>query len=272
MSDLTFVTALYDIKRSEQGDGRKFDEYLNWFKETLKINNPMVIFVDKSLEDFVMDARKNLPTKVIIQSIEEVPYYFLNEKIDKIISSEEYKNRMPHSHRLECNMSLYNVIIYSKFPWVKKAVDENYFDSEYFMWIDAGLSRFFPRHNVDINLPYPSENAIKTLIDNKDYVLVHASMSYFPEITTAKSLGDDYFWDYRTFIMAGLWGGGSIVLYKLCDIIDDILQNKMIKNNVVNNEMSALGYALKNNDEMFTVFKNYAHLHKEYQIITELSK
>lgn len=269
---ITFVTSLYNINREKSGDGRKFDEYLEWFKETLKIKNPMVIFVDKSLEDFVVQSRKGLPTKVIVQSLEETPYYFLNDKIYEVISSEEYKNKMPHSHRLECNLSLYNVIIYSKFPWIKHCVSENYFQSEYFMWIDAGLSRFFPKHGVNINFQYPSENAVQTLLENKNSVLVHASMSYFPEVAASTSLSEEYFWDYRTFVMAGLWGGGSEVLSKLCDMVDDVLQNKMLKNNVINNEMSALGYLLKNNDDMFVVFENYSHLHREYEIISELSK
>ena len=273
MSDsITIVTALYDIDRENMGDGRKFEQYLSWFKDTLKIQRPMVVFVDESLVSFVEESSNGLPTKIISQKLEEIPYYFLNDKINDIISSHEYKNKMQHSHRLECGLSLYNVVIYSKFLWMKKAIEENFFKSDYFMWIDAGLSRFFLNYDVDINQLYPSENATKILLENKNNVLVHASMSYFPEITQAKKLEESYFWDYRTFVMAGLWGGGSTILTKLCEMVDDVLQNKMIKNNVINNEMSALGYLLKNNDEMFTVFENYSHIHREYEIISELAK
>ena len=42
----TLVTALYDINRENDGDGRKFSEYLSWFKETLKIPTSMVVYVD----------------------------------------------------------------------------------------------------------------------------------------------------------------------------------------------------------------------------------
>jgi hypothetical protein len=41
----------------------------------------MVIFVSKSLVSFVEKYRNNLPTKIVEQEIDEVPYYFLNEKI-----------------------------------------------------------------------------------------------------------------------------------------------------------------------------------------------
>ena len=75
----TIITALYDINRDEKGDGRTFNEYLSWFKETLKVKNPMVIFVDNSLKEFVEENRKNLPTKIITEPIEEVPYYLIHQ-------------------------------------------------------------------------------------------------------------------------------------------------------------------------------------------------
>lgn len=269
---VTLVTALYDIKRDVEGDGRTFDEYLSWFAETLKVKSPMVIFVDESLKDFVENHRKGLPTKVITQSLEDVPYYFLNNRIQEVISDENYKTKIGAPQRVECNMSLYNVIIYSKFLWVKRVIEQNPFNSEYFMWIDAGLSRFFAQHGVSTEKSYPSENAVQTLLDNKDSVLIHASMSYYPDIVNAKSCTEEYFWDARTWIMAGLWGGGSEILTKFCDMMDETLQEKMLKNGVINNEQNAMAYLYKNNDDMFVVFENYAHIHRQYEIIAELAK
>ena len=72
--------------------------------------------------------------------------------------------------------------------------------------------------------------------------------------------------------MAGLWGGGAEVLTKFCDMVDDVLQNKLIKNNIINNEQIAMAYVYKNNDDMFSVFENKAHLHRQYEIMSELSK
>ena len=115
----TLVTALYDINRENDGDGRKFSEYLSWFKETLKIPTSMVVYVDPSLVDFVSESRKGLPTKIISQKLEEVPYYFLKNNIENIINSSEYKERISDPKRLECTNSLYSIIIFSKFQWVK---------------------------------------------------------------------------------------------------------------------------------------------------------
>jgi len=269
---VTLVTALYNVKRDVDGDGRTFKEYLSWFKETLKIKSPMVVYVDKSLEDFVKENRKNLPTKVITQSLEEIPYYFLKNNIEEILNDEKFLSKIGSPQRVECKMSLYNVVIYSKFKWIKEVIEKNYFQSDYFMWIDAGLSRFFHQHDVNTNYQYPSENAIETLLEHKDSVLIQTSMSYYPDLVNVKQCDESYFWDARTWIMAGLWGGGAKILNKFCDLIDNILQEKMLKNGVINNEQNAMAYAYKNNEDMFIAFENYSHMHRQYEIIAELSK
>ena len=153
----TIVTALYDINRDKKGDGRTFDEYLTWFKGTLKVKSPMVIFVDESLKEFVEENRKGLPTKIITEPLEEVPYYHLNDRIQEVMDDDNYKSKIGAPDRVECKLSLYNVIIYSKFLWVKRVIEDNPFDSEYFMWMDAGLSRFFESHDVDVRNPYPQK-------------------------------------------------------------------------------------------------------------------
>lgn len=269
---LTLVTALYDINRKDLGDGRSLPEYLSWFAETLKVKSPMVIFVDNSLKDFVEHHRKNLPTKIIVQSLNEIPYYHLNSEIQKILDNENFKEKISIPSRIECKMSLYNVIIFSKFLWVKRVIEENPFGSEYFMWMDAGLSRFFEPHGVKVNQPYPSESAIESLLDSKDSVLIQASMSFYPDLVNAKDYSDEYFWNARSWVMAGLWGGGSEVLSKFCDMVDNVLKEKLIKQGIINNEQIVMAYVYKNNSDMFTVFENYAHLHRQYEIIAELQK
>ena len=85
----TIITALYDIDRGTKGDGRTFDEYLAWFGETLKVKSPMVIFVDESLKEFVEENRKNLPTKIITEPLEDIPYYHLNDRIQEVLDDDE---------------------------------------------------------------------------------------------------------------------------------------------------------------------------------------
>ena len=38
MSNVTIVTAFFDINREKNGDGRKLNDYLEWIKTTLQLN------------------------------------------------------------------------------------------------------------------------------------------------------------------------------------------------------------------------------------------
>ena len=90
---VTLVTSLYNINRAEL-DGRKWDDYLSWFSKTLKLKSPMVIFVESDMVDFVTKHRGKLPTKIIEQSLNDIPYYSLKDRMDSVISSEDYKNKI----------------------------------------------------------------------------------------------------------------------------------------------------------------------------------
>ncbi|NCU61834.1 MAG: hypothetical protein EBW89_01445 [Candidatus Fonsibacter ubiquis] len=75
-------------------DGRTWDEYLYWFDETLKVKCPMVIFIGEDLISFVEERRKLIPTEIIVQKKSEIPYFYLKDKLDIIIESQEYKNKI----------------------------------------------------------------------------------------------------------------------------------------------------------------------------------
>lgn len=265
---VTLVTSLYNINRSNL-DGRTWDEYLKWFSKTLQLKSPMVVFVDKDLVEFVNQNRKKLPTKILEEPINQIPYYHLKERMDAVIESEEYQSKISDPNRIECKSSLYNIIQYSKFGWLEKASDENYFNSEYFLWVDAGLSRFF--YDMDLNNPYPSDNAKQSLLEIKDNILIQVFLSYYPDLANAKELDEDYLKDNRSYIMGGMFGAGEESIKKFRPIVDDIL-DQMLSDNLINNEQIALGYLYKKHPDLFVEFFNESHLHRSYELVMELSK
>ena len=158
MSKVTVVSALFNIDRV---DGRKWDEYLEWFDITLKLKVPMVLFVTEDLVDFVRERRGDDQTEIIVQSLEDMPYYYLKDNIQDILDSDKYKEDMSDPDRIECKQAMYSVIQYSKFPWLTKAAEVNPFGSDYFFWLDAGASRFF--EGYDLSQEYPSKEALSSL-------------------------------------------------------------------------------------------------------------
>ena len=109
----TVVTALYDIGREKNGDGRTIDQYLKWFDKTLDLNVPVVVYTEEKFKEFVLNKNKS-NIKLVIQSLNEIPYFKYKTKIDNILSLTKYKEKIKDPNRVECNLSLYNIIQYSK--------------------------------------------------------------------------------------------------------------------------------------------------------------
>lgn len=267
MKEITIVSSLFNIEREEM-DGRKWDEYLKWFDLTLKLKCPMVIFVTEDLAPFVEERRINIPTELIVQSTDEIPYYYLKESLDLIINSDEYKNKILDPFRIECKHSIYSIIQYSKFKWLKQAIEENSFNSKFFFWLDAGGSRFFEEY--DLNLDYPSVNALEALGEMGEKFLVQMNMEFYKDLVNAIELPESYLLDNRSYILGSMFGGTSSAVLKVEKDIEDILLNKMIPNQFVNNEQIALGYLLKQNPNDYEIYERYDGKHMS--LFLELGK
>lgn len=257
-NDFVFVSALFNIEREEM-DGRKWQEYLDWFEITLQLKCPMILFVTEDLQSFVTEKRKDLPTEIIVQNIDDIPYYHLKDDLDAIISSDEYKKIISDPSRIECNHSIYSIIQFSKFKWIQKASEKNPFDSKFFFWIDAGGSRFFG--DYDLDLPYPSPNALEALHEMGDKFLIQMNMEYYKDLANADTLPLSYLLDNRSYVLGSLFGGGVESLKKVATDVEDILLNKMIAENFINNEQIVLGYLAKLNSNDYEIYNRYNGKH-----------
>lgn len=267
MKEVTIVSSLFNIER-EKMDGRSWDEYLKWFELTLALKCPMILFITEDLASLVEEKRKNIPTEIIIQKIEQIPYYYLKENLDTIISSEEYKDKISDPNRIECQHSMYSIIQYSKFKWLNQAIEENPFNSKFFFWLDAGGSRFF--NGYDMTLDYPSQNAIDALNQMGDKFLIQMNMEYYNDLVNANTLPESYLLDNRSYVLGSMFGGTANALNKVSEDVEDILLHKMIDNGFVNNEQIALGYLVKQNSDDYEIYER--HDGKHMSLFTELGK
>jgi hypothetical protein len=219
----------------------------------------MVLFITEDLREFVEERRTDIPTEIIVQSVEEIPYYYLKDQLDSIIESEEYQEKISDPDRIECQHSMYSIVQYSKFKWLQEAIEENLFNSKFFFWMDAGASRFF--EGYDLSQDYPSINAIEALNEMGDKFLLQMNMEYYKDLAQASTLPDEYLLDNRSYVLGSMFGGGKNSLLKVGSDVEDILLNKMIANEFVNNEQIALGYLVKQNEDDFEVFERYDGKH-----------
>jgi hypothetical protein len=250
-NDFVIVTSLYNLSDVKRDDGRDWQTYLDWFSKTLQIKCPFIIFTESNLTEFILNERKDNLTHIITEPLTEIPLYHLKDDIQEILDSDEYKDSMTNINRIECKDSIYSVIQYSKFKWIKKASEINPFNSKYFFWLDAGASRFI--EDDQIAKEYPSKEAIEKLDGIDNTFLIQYNNEYYFDLVYSDKLTENYFFDDRSFICGSMFGGNAEAIKIIDKEIDDIMKF-MISNNCINNEQIALGYLCKNKEEHFSLF------------------
>lgn len=156
MSKLTLVTGLWDIGRDKLNEGwsRSFQHYLNKLEELLKIDNNLIIFGDKELEQFVSSRRNSKNTQFILRDLE---WFKNNEYYEKIQSIRNDSNWYSQSGWLpdstQCKLEMYNPLVMSKMFLLNDARILDKFDSDKLFWIDAGITNtvhigYFTHDNV----------------------------------------------------------------------------------------------------------------------------
>lgn len=260
------ITALFDIQRfkyeSNPNALKTIDEYYKWFKITLQLNCPMIIYTEEKTKQFIIDNRpKEYETKIIIQKLEEIPYYHYKDKMLNIINDNEYKKKIKDSNRIECNLPEYCIIQYSKFEWLKMSIDDNPFNSDTFFWMDAGCSRFFL--DVDISNKYPGNKStdmfkqiINTSKDNEFFII--QSKDIIDKILTypEKEFINWLLWDSINLLVGTMFGGTKNRIITIANLIKDIFEKDMLNNNCLNNEQLALAILYRKNPNLFNIYKS----------------
>ena len=142
---LTCVSGYWRIKNKHDN---KFE---NWFNNTLKINCPYVFFSDKETIEIIKKYRKNLPTHYIECNIRDFNTY-------------KFKDKMV-THKAHCPSVELNLIWNEKIFLIEKAIELNPFNTEYFMWMDAGMCSF--RNRIPPSTQFPNINKLNKLPKDK---------------------------------------------------------------------------------------------------------
>ena len=154
MKNYTIVSGLWDLNR----EGRKFEEhYIPRFKEFLKIEANMILFVPASLEKLVWEHRNPDNTFVKIFELEDIkklygPHW---DKTQEIRTNSDWYNLTGEGGWLknspQASLEYYNPIVQSKMFMLHDAVCYNNFETDYYFWVDAGLTNTVPATHLGEN-------------------------------------------------------------------------------------------------------------------------
>jgi protein YibB len=175
--DTTIVTAVVDIGREHFTPpfNRSFDTYLNFMKScVLKLENPMVIFIQEEYADEIKQERKDYPNTIVIPTT--LDHYRLSshrELIRDILESKRYKEYIKDiTHCPEISSCDYNIAVNNKIEFMYRVACKNPFNTKYFAWLDAGFGHstiYIPDHWTMIFDSYTSKTRPDTLTIQKIY-------------------------------------------------------------------------------------------------------
>jgi hypothetical protein len=145
MNNLTIVTALFDLGRDKLPEGfrRDFSHYIECFEKFLVATKayPLIIFLEKENEEVVWRHRDRKNTQIVFKTLDYLRGFPFYNQVQDIRNRPEWVGQsgwMPDSP--QAKLELYNPLVMSKQFMLNDATLFGYFDTKYFLWMDAGLN------------------------------------------------------------------------------------------------------------------------------------
>ena len=154
--DITFITAYFKIEKN------KYDsDYFEWMKNLLSnLETPLVIYTTNDLYNQMMELRKGYEdiTQIICIEFKDFYVYKYLDYFNKDLQRDYEKN-------------IHNIYLYmiwnEKLNFIKKTIDINPFNSNYYCWCDIG----YLRNKNYISLYMRNFPNILNLTEDKIYML-----------------------------------------------------------------------------------------------------
>jgi hypothetical protein len=277
----TIVTAIYHYSYESRMGGRNytFEFYENPFRNLLSLGANIIVYSHAS-EIYKIDAFFKINNFINYKIIE----YDLNNYIfsDTVYRIKEEKNIIDKNGLIPGNSIVLNDrnthLCLSKIDFLNMAISNNYFDSDNYYWIDAGLFHhaLFPvslggaeRYIVPINKNFWPENknnlCTPELIDNLNKKNNNTKL-LFIGITSYSVPG---FWDRITLcdenvvtknihVIGGIFGGDKNEIMKMVPVFK-MLTEQVFALNELTLEEDILSYIVSRNSYSYLKFDTWYH-------------
>lgn len=231
-NNITIVTGLWDLGRENlSGWGqRNFQDYKDRFFELLETDINMAIWIPKEFEEDVLKIRKLENTKIYIKEVKDFETWFpyFNE-VQKIRNNNEWKTFagwLPESP--QASLEYYNPMMMCKMFMLHDTSIFNPFNSNYFYWIDGGLTStvsrgYFTNDKVLDNLDYHTQLTEKFTFITYPYTS-NDEIHGFERKKMAEYCNVDYV-DYVS--RGGFFGGSKEQLSKINSLYYNILHDTL---------------------------------------------
>ena len=202
---ITVVTAYFDIESKAT-----HAEYQDWMRNFLpRLNASLVVFTDKNNQALIQSLRvkQSHSTRIIVTSIEEFFTYQYNRL---------WKLHWRRDHEAERHSPDLYMIWNEKPRFLEIAIQQNPFDSEYFLWCDIGCFRNRPQDvSLTVLEDWPRIDRL-----HKDKVTITYlspfSAKDFKSVDGKLMSSSDF--RERVTVAGGIYGGGAAGLKDWIDV------------------------------------------------------
>lgn len=249
-SPYTVVSAFFNLYQYESNRIRNLELYLEKSKKILTIPNiKLVLFTDDQL---IVNLVKNISPyiRVIYCQLSDFPYYCYIDNIKKIRDVSEY-----NGFNINKDTPLYTITGWSKISCLKKAIELNYYQTEYFIWIDFGIYYIKDHQYLDQVLRFPSYKIRALCINIPDKKL--------------ENYHNLNLW--LCYLAGGLFGGHVDNVLKLIELFDCNVK-LLISNNIAPLEDGILSRIAFLNPDLFEYYYgDYSDIIDNYIELTNLN-
>jgi hypothetical protein len=210
----------------------------------LKIDSNMVIFCDNVSLPLIMQGRegKMEKTKIEVMMLEEFYTY-------KYYSTFLKDYQIDREQRIGHTPPLY-MIWNEKSNFLKRAIEMNPFNDEFYLWVDIGCFRY----KTEDFLNYPSPSKIEQQDKSKVLLLAVVPFTQFELDNPDLNLLPDYTKNYR--VSGTIFGGGKDVLLNWHTKYYNMLENFIAANRFIGKDQSIMDCTYLFNQEMCNLIQS----------------
>lgn len=141
--NFTIVTGLWDLGRGNLSDfNRTFDHYIESFEKLLSLDFNFCVWVPSNIIPIIKEKRNFDDTRIFVKELEDIKIdfsYFKN--VQEIRTNPTWFNGASWlASSPQAKLRFYNPIVMSKFGFLKESAIKNPFKTEYFFWLDGGIT------------------------------------------------------------------------------------------------------------------------------------
>ena len=130
--NITLVSTLFKTDTNRHN----FEDYYIWIEKLFKINKPIIFFTQSDILEKIKEKRPKIYENKTI---------WIERNFSDLYSYKNYLNKFNETYIIDKAKSRHTVELFvvwcEKVNFMKEAIENNYFKSKYFFWVDAGFFR-----------------------------------------------------------------------------------------------------------------------------------